>query len=188
VTIVDLTARKNAAGASANGAAVALTPPVLNLDDEDSPSDVVDLLFLDAFARGVQPHARNRNVCPPQAQRRPCARRAPGRCAPCSGAATARSSTPATAGPCGCAAGTTAPPTWPVTAVDAATADRVIEQSIRGAIRPAPPRSEAVPVGLLAQAGRAPDPAGTADHVAAVDRGAGQLRAGRRRRLDRLMS
>ena len=55
MTIVDLTARMNAAGASASGGAVALSPAVLNLDDENSPSDVIDLLFLDAFAQGAQP-------------------------------------------------------------------------------------------------------------------------------------
>ncbi|MFI8366684.1 DUF5925 domain-containing protein [Streptomyces sp. NPDC085466] len=32
-------------------------PVVVNLDDSDSPSDVMDALFLDRFATGAQPHA-----------------------------------------------------------------------------------------------------------------------------------
>jgi len=37
-------------------------PVVLRLDDSDSPSDVVDALFLDRFASGRQPYARGTSV------------------------------------------------------------------------------------------------------------------------------
>jgi len=147
VTIVDLTARKNAAGASANGAAVALTPPVLNLDDENSPSDVVDLLFLDAFARGVQPHARHRTVSRPKAKAALC----PPGSRPLRTVRWGRHHAQLFAGD----GWTLRVRRWndgsadlAVTAVDAATADRVLDQSVEGAIRPAPPKSDAVPVGF----------------------------------------
>jgi hypothetical protein len=60
VTVVDLTARMA-------GAAVKLSPAVLNVDDSDSPADVIDLLFLDAFAGGAQPHAYSKDLPRPRA-------------------------------------------------------------------------------------------------------------------------
>ncbi|MGO4749596.1 DUF5925 domain-containing protein, partial [Streptomyces sp. 2MCAF27] len=37
-------------------------PIRLNVDDSDSPSDVVDALFLGRFATGEQPYARSHSV------------------------------------------------------------------------------------------------------------------------------
>jgi hypothetical protein len=147
VTIVDLTARKNAAGASANGGAVALTPPVLNLDDENSPADVVDLLFLDAFARGVQPHARHRNVSRPKRKAPLC----PSGARLLRAAKWGRREARLYAGD----GWTLRVRRWydgsadlTVTAVDADTADAVLAESTRDAVRAAPPTSDAVPVGF----------------------------------------
>ena len=37
-------------------------PIRLNMDDSDSPSDVIDALFLGRFAKGEQPYARSRSL------------------------------------------------------------------------------------------------------------------------------
>jgi hypothetical protein len=147
VTIVDLTARKNAAGASANGGARALTPPVLNIDDENTPSDVINLLFLDAFTRGAQPHARRKYLSRPRRKAALC----PAGAQPLRTVTWGRHRALLYAGD----GWTLRVRRWydgtadlTVTAVDAATAESVLEESARGANKPAPPKSEAVPVGF----------------------------------------
>jgi hypothetical protein len=155
VTIVDLTARMNAAGASANGGAVALSPAVLNLDDENTPSDVIDLLLLDQFARGVQSHARHRNVARPRRKAPLC----PAGANLLRTARWGRHQAWLYAGD----GWTLRVRRWydgsadlTVTAVDADLADTVLEESTRGAVRPVPPKSDAVPVGFWHKPGAHP--------------------------------
>jgi hypothetical protein len=155
VTIVDLTARKNAAGFSANGGAVALSPPVLNLDDENSPSDVIDLLFLDGFANGVQPYAQHRNVSRPKRKARLC----PAGARLLRAVRWGRHEARLYAGD----GWTLRVRRWydgsadlSVTAVDADTAAAVLDESTRDAIRPAPAKSDAVPVGFWHKPGGHP--------------------------------
>jgi hypothetical protein len=63
VTIVDLTARREAARLGTEPGA---SPATLNIDGTDSPVSVIDLLFLDEFTRGTQPYARHRHLSRPK--------------------------------------------------------------------------------------------------------------------------
>jgi hypothetical protein len=66
VTILDLTARRDAARPHAAFSADERAGLALNIDSNNSPGDVIDVLFLKEFTAGTQPYARYKQLHRPR--------------------------------------------------------------------------------------------------------------------------